>query len=91
MNVGLWGADNMCMMHHSDSSICIRFTSSVEGIRGDQLSITELRDLAKMEAPTRHQVVGVQILVGAKFGYRKKPSQKTILYKTEYQRESIAQ
>ena len=68
--------------------MCIRFTSSVEGIRGDQLSITELRDLIRMEPATRHQVVGVQILVGAKFGYRKKPSQKTILYKTEYQRES---
>lgn len=71
-----------------ESNICIRFTSSVEGVAGDLMSMSELQEFIKEESANRHQVVGLQVVVGPKCGYRRKPSEKTILYKTEYQRES---
>ena len=71
-----------------ESSICIKFTSSVEGVSGEHLGMKDLQSFIKAEPANRHQVVGVQIVVGAKCGYRKKPSQKSIVYKTEYHRES---
>ena len=71
------------------SSICIRFSSSVEGVTGEPLNASELHLFRKVEAVNRHQVVGVQVIVGAKCGYRKKPSQKSIVYKTEYTRNGV--
>ena len=73
---------------HRETSICIKFTSSVEGVSGEFLSSSELQELIKSESANWHQVVGVQMIVGAKCGYRKKPSRKSIVYKTEFLRES---
>ena len=53
------------------------------------MGMTELLDFIKQDPANRHHVVGLQVIVGPKCGYRKRPSLKSIVYKTEYKREGL--
>ena len=71
-----------------ESAICARFSLSVQGVKEELLSASQLQDFMKLDAINRHQVIGLQIVVGPRSG-KKRCARKSIVYKTEYIRKGL--
>jgi hypothetical protein len=75
----------------SSTAICMRFSSSVEGVSGVYLNAMQLLQLTRMDAMHRYPVAAIQALVGAKCGQNVRWSQrKGIVYKCAYKKDSVA-